>query len=207
MEASMVLSYNDFCQVFQVSWTVVPYWDIDSKHRIFQLKHNSSNNLFNDMIIPKCLLIKTIGSHLWNSVCFASKNTTSWTWCYNKIHSWSIQNHAHTVLFLQRTERISMNMISKTFVFGRLLIDSTQTDDNGKSKNKNSIQFHHLSHTWVRYPGFSGHGVKCPILTTVVPGFSSDLIDCTIRSKWDPFGDLYLARKIFVCKISCFWVK
>ena len=28
-----------------------------------------------------------------------------------------------------------------------------------------------LSHTWVRYPGFSGHGIKCPILTTVVPGF------------------------------------
>ena len=28
-----------------------------------------------------------------------------------------------------------------------------------------------LSHTWVRYPGFWGHGVKCPILTTVVPGF------------------------------------
>ena len=52
-----------------------------------------------------------------------------------------------------------------------------------------------LSHTWVRYPGFSGHGVKCPILTTVVPRFSSDLIGCTIRSKWGPFGDLYLARK------------
>ena len=53
----------------------------------------------------------------------------------------------------------------------------------------------HLSHTWVRYPGFSGHGVKCPILTTVVPGFSGDLIGCTIRSKWGPFGDLHLARK------------
>ena len=45
-----------------------------------------------------------------------------------------------------------------------------------------------LSHTWVRYPGFSGHGVKCPILTTVVSGFSVDLIDCTIRSKWGSFG-------------------
>ena len=52
-----------------------------------------------------------------------------------------------------------------------------------------------LSHTWVRYPGFSGHEVKCPILTTVVPGFSGDLIGCTIRSKWGSFGDLYLARK------------
>ena len=56
-----------------------------------------------------------------------------------------------------------------------------------------------LSHTWVRYPGFSGHGVKCPILTTVVQGFSGDLIGCTIRSKWGPFGDLCLARKIFFC--------
>ena len=52
-----------------------------------------------------------------------------------------------------------------------------------------------LSHTWVRYPGFSGHGIKCPILTTVVPGFSGDLIGCIIRSKWGPFGDLYFARK------------
>ena len=52
-----------------------------------------------------------------------------------------------------------------------------------------------LSHTWVRYPGFSSHGVKCPILTTVVPGFYGDLIGCTIRSKWGPFGDLSLARK------------
>ena len=60
-----------------------------------------------------------------------------------------------------------------------------------------------LSHTWVWYPGFSGHGIKCPILTTVVPGFSGDLIDCTIRSKWDPFGDLYLARNI----IFCLWNK
>ena len=66
-----------------------------------------------------------------------------------------------------------------------------------------------LSHTWVRYPGFSGHGVKCPILTTVVPGFSGDLIGCTIQSQWGPFGDLHLARKknFFVCEISCFWVK
>ena len=56
-----------------------------------------------------------------------------------------------------------------------------------------------LSHTWVRYPGFWGHEVKYPILTTVVPGFSGDLIGCTIRSKWGPFGDLYLARKILFC--------
>ena len=56
-----------------------------------------------------------------------------------------------------------------------------------------------LSHTWVWYPGFWGPGVKYPILTTVVPGFSGDLIGCTIRSKWGPFGDLYLARKILFC--------
>ena len=56
-----------------------------------------------------------------------------------------------------------------------------------------------LSHTWVRYPGFSSHGIKCPILTTVVLGFSEDLIGCTIRSKWGPFGDQYLARKNLFC--------
>ena len=60
-----------------------------------------------------------------------------------------------------------------------------------------------LSHTWVWYPGFSGHRIKCPILTTVVPGFSSDLIGCTIRSKWGPFGDLYLAMN----NILCVWNK
>ena len=41
--------------------------------------------------------------------------------------------------------------------------------------------------------------VTCPILTTVVPGFSGNLIGCTIRSKWGPFGDLYLARKNLLC--------
>ena len=56
-----------------------------------------------------------------------------------------------------------------------------------------------LSHTWVRCPGFSGHGVKCPILTAVVARFSGDLIGCTIRSQWGPFGDLYLARKNLLC--------
>ena len=61
------------------------------------------------------------------------------------------------------------------------------------------VCFPRLSHTWVRYPGFSGHGVKCPILITVVPGFSGDLIGCAIRSKWGPFGDLYLARKHLLC--------
>ena len=64
----------------------------------------------------------------------------------------------------------------------------------------NDGSYLHLSHTWVRYPGFSGgHGVKCPILTTVVPGFSGDLIGCTIRIKWGSFGDLYLARKNHLC--------
>ena len=60
-----------------------------------------------------------------------------------------------------------------------------------------------LSHNWVWYPEFWGHGVKCPILTTVVPGFSGDLISCTSRSKWGPFGDLYLARK----NLFCVWNK
>ena len=49
--------------------------------------------------------------------------------------------------------------------------------------------------TWVRYPGFSCHEVQCPILTTVVPGFSNDAIGWSSRSKWGPFGDLYFARK------------
>ena len=65
------------------------------------------------------------------------------------------------------------------------------------------IIYYMLSHTWVRYQGFLGHEIKCLILTTVVPGFFGDLIGCTIRSKWGPFGNLYLARK----NISCVWKK
>ena len=45
------------------------------------------------------------------------------------------------------------------------------------------------------------HVVKRPILTTVVPGFSSDLIGYTIRRKWGPFGDPLLYEG------SCFRVK
>ena len=33
----------------------------------------------------------------------------------------------------------------------------------------------------------------------MVPAFSGDLIGCAIRSKWGPFGDLYLARKNLLC--------
>ena len=54
-----------------------------------------------------------------------------------------------------------------------------------------------LSHAWVRYPGFSDHGVQCPILTTVVPGFSGDLIGRSSQSKWSPFGDLYQKKNHF----------
>ena len=39
-----------------------------------------------------------------------------------------------------------------------------------------------LYHTWVRYPGFSGHEIQCPIQTTAVPGFSGDRIWCTTWS-------------------------
>ena len=68
-----------------------------------------------------------------------------------------------------------------------------------KPRPRRACHLRYLSHTWVRYPGFAGHGVKCPILTTMVPGFSGNLIGCTIRSKWGPFGDLYLARKNLLC--------
>ena len=46
------------------------------------------------------------------------------------------------------------------------------------------IMFTSLSHTWVRYPAFSGIGVQGQILTTVVPVFSGDLTGCSVRSKW-----------------------
>ena len=40
------------------------------------------------------------------------------------------------------------------------------------------MRYDRLSHSWVRYPGFSVHEVQCSILTTVVPGVSDELIGC-----------------------------
>ena len=66
----------------------------------------------------------------------------------------------------------------------------------------------YLSHTWVRYPGFWGHGVKCPILTTVVPGFPAIWLAVPFGANGAHLGICTLPEKIFfVCEISCFWVK
>ena len=68
--------------------------------------------------------------------------------------------------------------------------------------------YHILSHTWVRYPGFWGHGVKCPILTTVVPGFPAIWLAVPFGANGAHLGICTLPEKIFfVCEISCFWVK
>ena len=42
------------------------------------------------------------------------------------------------------------------------------------------------------------HEVQCLIQTTVVQVFSGDLIGCSIRSKWGPFGDLLLANRKYL---------
>ena len=68
--------------------------------------------------------------------------------------------------------------------------------------------FRMLSHTWVRYPGFWGHAVKCPILTTVVPGFPAIWLAVPFGANGAHLGICTLPEKIFfVCEISCFWVK
>ena len=65
-----------------------------------------------------------------------------------------------------------------------------------------------LSHTWVRYPGFLGHVVKCPILTTVVPGFPAIWLAVPFRANGAHLGICTLSgNNFFVCEISCFWVK
>ena len=65
-----------------------------------------------------------------------------------------------------------------------------------------------LSHTWVRYPGFSGHGIKCPILTTVVPGFPAIWLAVPFGANGAHLGICTLPeKKIFLCEISCFCVK
>ena len=65
-----------------------------------------------------------------------------------------------------------------------------------------------LSHTWVRYPGFSGHGIKCAILATVVPGFPAIWLDVPFGANGTHLGICTLPeKKLFVCEISCFCVK
>ena len=72
----------------------------------------------------------------------------------------------------------------------------------------NNMDLVGLSHTWVRYPGFSGHGIKCPILTTVVPGFPAIWLAVPFGANGAHLGICTLQEKIlFVCEISCFWVK
>ena len=72
------------------------------------------------------------------------------------------------------------------------------------------VRYNILSHTWVRYPGFSGHGIKCPILTTVVPGFPAiwlavpfgangvHLGICTLPEK----KTFSVWNKLFLCEIK-----
>ena len=56
-----------------------------------------------------------------------------------------------------------------------------------------------LSHTWVRYPGFSGHGVKCPILTTVVPGFQAIWLAVPFGANGAHLGICTLPEKSSLC--------
>ena len=60
-----------------------------------------------------------------------------------------------------------------------------------------------LSHTWVRYPGFWGHGVKCPILTTVVPGFPAIWLAVPLGANGAHLGICTLPEK----NIFCVWNK
>ena len=60
-----------------------------------------------------------------------------------------------------------------------------------------------LSHTWVRYPGFWGHGVKCPILTTVVPGFPAIWLAVPFGANGAHLGICTLPEK----NIFCVWNK
>ena len=66
-----------------------------------------------------------------------------------------------------------------------------------------------LSHTWVRYPGFSGHGVKCPI-------FDHGGSRISRRSDWlyhsEQMGPIWASvpcqkKYFFVCETSSFRVK
>ena len=59
--------------------------------------------------------------------------------------------------------------------------------------------FYVLSHTWVRYPGFSGHVVKCPILTTVVPGYPAIWLAVPFGANGAHLGICTLSEKIFFC--------
>ena len=63
--------------------------------------------------------------------------------------------------------------------------------------------FFALSHTWVRYPGFSGHVVNYPILTTVVPGFPAIWLAVPFGENGAHLGICTLSEK----NIFCVWNK
>ena len=62
-----------------------------------------------------------------------------------------------------------------------------------------AIQYKILSHTWVRNPGFSGHVVKCLILTTVVPGFPAIWLAVPFGANGAHLGICTLSEKILFC--------
>ena len=55
------------------------------------------------------------------------------------------------------------------------------------------------SHTWVRHPGVSGHGIKCPILTTVVPGFPAIWLAVPFGANGAHLGICTLPEILCVC--------
>ena len=62
-----------------------------------------------------------------------------------------------------------------------------------------------LSHTWVRYPGFSGHGIKCP---RWFQDFLAIWLAVPFGANGTHSGICTLPEKSrFVCGISCFGVK
>ena len=69
--------------------------------------------------------------------------------------------------------------------------------------NGSEHRLDNLSHTWVRYPGFWGHGVKCPILTTVVPGFPAIWLAVPFGANGAHLGICTLPEK----NLFCVWNK
>ena len=81
-----------------------------------------------------------------------------------------------------------------------------------KPLSKPMLGYCHFGPLWTNFSEvlikIQNFSFKCPILTTVVPGFPAIWLAVPFGANGAHLGICTLPEKIFVvCKISCFWVK
>ena len=111
---------------------------------------------------------------------------------------------------IRRGERclyIGIKKMPAISIISRSIIDiSMYCCVRGVASQALEISFLHYACCYTIYPtlgcdiqGFRAMGLSVQYWPRWFPNFSGDINGCTIRSKWGPFGDLYLARTNRLC--------